>query len=51
VVEGLRPLQEKFARLSQDEAYIEGVLKESADRIRPMAHATMEAASQAMGLG
>lgn len=51
VVEGLRPVQGKFAELSADEGYIEDVLKESADRIRPVAHATVAAASQAMGLG
>lgn len=51
VVEGLHPLQQKFAELSKDEAYIEDVLKESADRIRPTAQATMQAASAAMGLG
>jgi len=51
VVEGLRPLQQKFADLSKDENYVEGILKDSADRIRPLAHATMQAASQAMGLG
>jgi tryptophanyl-tRNA synthetase len=51
VVEGLSPLQSEFERLSRDSSYIEGVLKDSADRIRPMAQRTMAAASQAMGLG
>ena len=51
VVEGLRPLQEKFAELSRDPSYVEGILKDSADRIRPVAQRTMAAASQAMGLG
>jgi tryptophanyl-tRNA synthetase len=50
-IEGLRPLQEKFAQLASDPAYIEGLLKDSADRIRPMAQQTMHAASAAMGLG
>lgn len=50
-VEGLRPLQEKFAELSRDPSYIEGILKDSADRIRPVAQQTMAAASRAMGLG
>jgi len=51
VLEGLRPLQERYAELSQDESYIEGLLRRAADRIRPLAHATMTAASAAMGLG
>ncbi|MFI5270221.1 MAG: tryptophan--tRNA ligase, partial [Chloroflexota bacterium] len=51
VVEGLRPLQQKFDELAQDSAYVEGILKASADRIRPLAQATMAAANQAMGLG
>jgi tryptophanyl-tRNA synthetase len=51
VIEGLRPLQEKFAALAKDPSYIEGVLKDGADRIRPMAQQTMAAASQAMGVG
>jgi tryptophanyl-tRNA synthetase len=51
VVEGLRPLQDKFAQLSKDQSYVEGVLKDSADRIRPAAQRIMAAASQAMGLG
>jgi tryptophanyl-tRNA synthetase len=51
VVEGLAPLQSEFARLSQDRSYVEGILNDSAGRIRPLAQATMSAASQAMGLG
>jgi tryptophanyl-tRNA synthetase len=51
VIESLSALQAEFARLAADPSYVEGVLKESADRIRPMAQATMAAASQAMGLG
>ncbi len=51
VIEGLSALQAEFARLAADPSYVEGVLKESADRIRPMAQATMAAANQAMGLG
>ncbi|HLG69426.1 MAG TPA: tryptophan--tRNA ligase [Chloroflexota bacterium] len=51
VTEGLRPLQTEFQRLAADPSYIEGVLEDSAERIRPMAQATMRAASEAMGLG
>jgi len=51
VVEGLRPLQGRYRELSQDESYIEGLLAQAADRIRPLAQATVAAASTAMGLG
>lgn len=51
VTEGLRPLQTEFERLSKDPAYVEGILKDSADRIRPTAQKTMAAANEAMGLG
>jgi tryptophanyl-tRNA synthetase len=51
VIEGLRPLQERFAQLSSDEGYVESVLHEGADRVRPVAQKTMAAASRAMGLG
>src|SRR5262249_9749239 len=51
VLTGLAPLQAEFARLSKDPAYVEGLLKDSADRIRPIAQSTMTAASTAMGLG
>ncbi|HEU0167172.1 MAG TPA: tryptophan--tRNA ligase [Chloroflexota bacterium] len=51
VVESLRPIREGYARLSEDPAYMEDLLDRGADRVRPIAHATMTAASQAMGLG
>jgi tryptophanyl-tRNA synthetase len=51
VVEGLRPLREKFNQLSEDSGYIEQVLKEGADRIRPIAEKTCNEAKAAMGLG
>ncbi len=51
VVEGLRPLQEKYAQLSADPAYIEEILKNGADRIRPLAEKTVADVKQKMGLG
>ncbi|MBV9120820.1 MAG: tryptophan--tRNA ligase [Chloroflexi bacterium] len=49
VIEGLRPLQQRYAEL--DNTFVEDALRSGADRIRPMAQATMRAASNAMGLG
>ncbi|SRR5581483_3854648 len=51
VVEGLGPLQRHFAELSKDEGHIEDLLKNGADRVRPIAQQTMAAAAAAMGLG
>jgi len=51
VGEGLRPIREKFEQLSADPDYIEQVLKAGADRVRPMAEKTYQAAKEAMGLG
>jgi len=51
VVEGLRPLREKYDQLSADPAYIEEILKNGADRIRPRAEQTVKDVKQKMGLG
>ncbi len=47
----LQPLREKFNQLSEDPGYIEQILKEGADRIRPIAEKTYKEAKEAMGLG
>ena len=51
VVETLRPIQAEYTRLSSDPAYIEEILKDGADRARPMAAKTVSEAKAAMGLG
>jgi tryptophanyl-tRNA synthetase len=51
VVEGLRPLQQKYDELSRDPQYVEQILKDGADRVRPLAAQTYQAAKEAMGLG
>ncbi|NWJ97514.1 MAG: tryptophan--tRNA ligase [Chloroflexi bacterium] len=51
VIEGLRPLRENFNQLSADPCYVEDILKDGADRIRPIAETTYKAAKEAMGLG
>ena len=50
-VESMRPIQEKYQQLSNDPAYIEEILKEGADRIRPIAAQTVADVKAAMGLG
>lgn len=51
VVEGLRPIHEKFDQLSADPQYIEDILRQGADKMRPVAAKTLTEAMAAMGLG
>jgi tryptophanyl-tRNA synthetase len=50
VVELLRPLQDRHARLSADPGYVDGVLREGAARARALARPTVDAAYRAIGL-
>lgn len=50
LVESLRPIQESYAKISQDKAYIQSVLDSSTDSIRPIAKATYDKAKQLIGL-
>jgi tryptophanyl-tRNA synthetase len=51
LVETLRPIQQKYTELSADPQYIEAILKDGADRIRPIAVKTLTEAKAALGLG
>jgi tryptophanyl-tRNA synthetase len=51
VNEGLRPLRSEFRRLMAEPAYIEGIFKASADRVRPIAAATLADVKRKVGLG
>ncbi|MEV7080055.1 tryptophan--tRNA ligase [Streptomyces sp. NPDC093516] len=50
VVEVLRPLRERHRELCTDPAYVEGVLRDGAERARGMARPTVDAAYRAIGL-
>ncbi|MFB6789112.1 tryptophan--tRNA ligase [Streptomyces olivaceus] len=50
VVEVLRPVQERHRALSADPEYVDGVLREGAERARGMARPTVDAAYRAIGL-
>ncbi|MFI1097886.1 tryptophan--tRNA ligase [Streptomyces sp. NPDC020917] len=50
VVELLRPLQERHARLSADPGYVDGVLRDGAARARALARPTVDRAYRAIGL-
>lgn len=51
VVEALRPIQQKYRELSADPQYIEEILRDGADRARPIAAKTVADVKAAMGLG
>ena len=50
VIEVLRPLRERHQELCADPGYLEGVLREGAERARGMARPTVDAAHRAIGL-
>ncbi|AIR99776.1 tryptophan--tRNA ligase [Streptomyces glaucescens] len=50
VVEVLRPVQERHKELCADPGYVDGVLRDGADRARAMARPTVDAAYRAIGL-
>ncbi|GAA3843201.1 tryptophan--tRNA ligase [Streptomyces phyllanthi] len=50
VTEVLRPVQERHKELCADPAYVEGVLREGAERAREMARPRVDAAYRAIGL-
>ncbi|MFC8872793.1 tryptophan--tRNA ligase [Streptomyces sp. NPDC057148] len=50
VVEVLRPVRERHKELCADPGYVEGVLREGADKARAMARPTVDAAYRAIGL-
>ncbi|MEV6887262.1 tryptophan--tRNA ligase [Streptomyces sp. NPDC051135] len=50
VVEVLRPVRERHGELCADPGYVEGVLREGAEKARAMARPTVDAAYRAIGL-
>lgn len=50
VVERLRPIQERYQQLSADPAYTIGILKEGAERAKPVARQTLTAVMEEVGL-
>ena len=50
VIETLKPIQERYNHMAADPAYIEQVLKEGADKVRPIAEKRLRVAQENMGL-
>ena len=51
VVEGLRPLQTRYRELTADPTYIDSILAEGANRVRPLAEKTLALVKERVGLG
>ncbi len=51
LVETLRPIQERYHELMNDLPTLEGILKQGADDVRPIAEATLQRVKDAVGLG
>jgi tryptophanyl-tRNA synthetase len=51
VIEGLRPLQERYHRLTADPATIDAILAEGAAKARPLAQKMLAKVQKAVGLG
>lgn len=50
IIESLRPIRETYAKLSGDKGYIQDVLTQSAQTLKPIAKATYERAKTLIGL-
>jgi len=51
IAEALRPLQERYQALAKEEGHIDGVLKDGADRARPLADKMLAEVKEKVGLG
>ena len=50
VVESLKPIQQRYADITRDPAYLDGILQASYERIAPIAQATVQLTKTRMGL-
>jgi tryptophanyl-tRNA synthetase len=50
VVSQLEPLQQRYREIVADPSYLDGVLKEGAARVSPIANSTVELVKSRMGL-
>src|SRR5579884_732602 len=51
VVEHLTPFQERYRQIVSEPGYLEGILREGAERVAPIANDTVRQVKQRMGLG
>ena len=51
VVETLRPMQERYREITTDSGYLDGILKDGADKARPLAAVMLTEVQKKIGLG
>lgn len=51
IINGLKPIQEKLTELDQNPEYIEKILNDGAEKVRPIAEKTMAEVKNKIGLG
>jgi tryptophanyl-tRNA synthetase len=51
VIEGIRPLQERYRKITADKGYLEALLQQGSDKIRPLAEKTLGIVKEKLGLG
>ena len=51
VIEGLRPLQERYHQIRKEPGYLDAMLKEGAGKVRPIADRTLRRVMDKVGLG
>lgn len=50
IIAKLEPIQQRYREITQDPAYLDQILKEAADRVRPIAESTLRLVKERMGL-
>src|SRR5262249_78941 len=50
VIANLEPFQERYRRITSEPGYLEGILREGAERVAPIANQTVAVAKQRLGL-
>jgi tryptophanyl-tRNA synthetase len=50
VVSKLEPFQARYREIMADPAYLDGILREGAERVSPIANSTVDLVKQRMGL-
>jgi tryptophanyl-tRNA synthetase len=51
VIEGLKPVQEKYAALTAEPGYLDSLMAKGADQARPLAEKTLDRVKERIGLG
>lgn len=51
IVEGLRPLQTRYAEITSEPGYLDGILREGAERATPIANKTLSDVKAKVGIG